>query len=418
VRHRRCSLLSSMKRAIPVMALVLVVGACGSSGQSSPSVPASSTSTSLPGPSTTSTQVATTTTLASNPGVGVAVSGWVTEDRRGTVLCPYDFTDACPGIPVTGGDLPVEGPIRVAGAYDGVALSAETVESWTPYERGDLVNPCTGGSGPGSGSQSSELESKVLDALAGNEDRLAGRWYADGQLVVGLTGPDDELAQQVRAADERVCVEAGYPMSQDEREALSTEISRSLAFDEGAWLLDSWDSVVDGAIHIRVEAIDSPTMDAVSARFGASLDLTSYIEVLDAPLDDLPEQQPPVPADLVIPTAGSRRGFAMMALRIGAVLSLDPEAGCLYIDDGDVLRSVVVWPFGYSAVSGDPTIVYDPAGNEVARTGVPVDLGGGGADIETVDPSQRCDADTAFQMGGSTLYEMETLWPQYSESDD
>lgn len=108
----------------------------------------------------------------------------------------------------------------------------------------------------------------------------------------------------------------------------------------------------------------------------------------------------------------------MQALAVDVVLTLDDEADCLFHDQGDGHRQVVVWPFGYSAVSGDPTIVYDPAGNEVARTGVPFDLGGGGADINNVDPSQRCDADSVFQTAGPTQYALETVWPHLEPDEE
>jgi hypothetical protein len=412
---------------IAAMPVVLVLGACGSgelveesdttvSGRvsdiSSTSVPADTSPSSIP------LVDSTTTTVEAGRQVTIAVSGWVGEDARGTVLCPSEFTEACPGIPTTG-DLPPTGnPVRATGTYDGVSLRVEAVESWTPYERDELFNPCTGGSGPGTGGQSPEIQSKVEDALVGDESRMAGMWLADGQLVVALTGPDDELAERIRAAHHRVCVDTGYPSSQEELITLASNISLTLMFDEGVWILDSWDSVVDGAIRIRVEAIDTPTMNTVAGRYGEALDLTAYIEVLDAPLADLPEQQPPVPADLVIPTAGTRGGISMAAQAIDVVLILDAEGGCLFHDQGGGHRQVVVWPFGYSAVSGDPTIVYDPAGNEVARTGVPFDLGGGGADINNVDPAQRCDADSAFQTAGPTRFEFETVWPQHLDSED
>lgn len=406
------------------MPVVLMLAACGSGAvNESDTVPegtADGSSTSLPAvtPSSLSPTDSTTTTVDEGHGVTIAVSGWVGHDARGTVVCPFEFTEACPGIPATG-DLPSPGdPVRVTGRYDGASLTVETVEAWTPYERGELVNPCTGGSGPGTGGQSPELQAKVEDALAGNENRLAGLWLADGQLVVALTGSDDDLAERIRAAADRVCVDTGYPSSQDEIEAIASEISGRLMFEEKVWILDSWDSVVDGPIRIRAEEIDTPTMEVVAGEYGNALDLTAYIEVLDAPLADLPVQQPPVPADLVIPTAGTRGGVSMAALAGDVVLTLDAEAGCLFHDQGDGHRQVVVWPFGYYAVSGEPAIVYDPAGNEAARTGVHFDLGGGGADINNVDPSLRCAADSAFQTAGPTRYELETVWPQLDLEDE
>lgn len=241
----------------------------GSVGESDSSVSArvpdtSSTSSSTSASTSSLPPVDTTTSLAGDQ-VTIAVSGWVGKDARGTVLCPYEFTEACPGIPASGGDLPPVGnPVRVTGRYDGVSLQVETVGSWTPYVRAELFNPCTGGSRPGSGGQSPEIESKVSDALAGNESRLAGRWLADGQLVVALTGPDDELAERIRAAHHRVCVDTGYPSSQEEIETLANDISQTLILDEGVWILDSWDSVVDGPIRIRVEGVDTPTVKTLA----------------------------------------------------------------------------------------------------------------------------------------------------------
>lgn len=408
------------------MPVVLMLGACtsgtvtgsdttvagGTSDSSSTSVPADTSVSSIPPVETT------TTTVDEGRQVTIAVSGWVGEDGRGTVVCPSEFTAACPGIPVTGGDLPPVGnPVRVTGRYDGVSLQVETVESWTPYERAELFNPCTGGSGPGTGGQSPEIQSRVEDALAGDENRLAGLWLADGQLVVALTGQDDELAERIRAAHHRVCVDTGYPRSQEEIMTLTSDISRRLILDEGVWILDSWDSVVDGPIRIRSEAIDTPTMNAFADLYGDALDLTAYIEVLDSRLADLPAQQPPVPADVVIPTAGVR-GRVPVTGTHNLVLNLDAEGNCLYADEDDGRRLVVVWPFGYSVESGDPTIVYDPAGSEVARTGVPVELPGSGADLEQIDPAQRCDADVAWQNGGPTRYEIETIWPKLLDSED
>lgn len=407
------------------MLLVLMLGACGSGAVNEPDTTVSggasdSSSTSVPADTSVSSipPVDTTTTVDEGRQVTIAVSGWVGHDARGTVVCPSESTEACPGIPATGGDLPPVGsPVRATGRYDGVSLQVETVESWTPYEPAELFNPCTGGSGPGTGGQSPEIQSRVEDALAGDENRLAGLWLADGQLVVALTGPDDELAERIRAAHHRVCIETGYPRSQEEIMTLTSDISRRLILDEGVWILDSWDSVVDGPIRIRGEAIDTPTMNTLADLYGDALDLTTYIEVLDAPLADLPAQQPPVPADVVIPAAGVRGRVPDTGSR-NLVLNLDAEGNCLYADEDDGRRWVVVWPFGYSVVSGDPTIVYDPAGSEVARTGVPVELPGSGADPEQLDPAQRCDADVAWQNGGPTRYEIETIWPKLLDSED
>lgn len=58
----------------------------------------------------------------------------------------------------------------------------------------------------------------------------------------------------------------------------------------------------------------------------------------------------------------------------------DPAGNCLYSVFGGE-RTVLVWPFGYTAHrDGDAAVVRNAAGTLVARTGEQVSLGGGGGE--------------------------------------
>ena len=78
------------------------------------------------------------------------------------------------------------------------------------------------------------------------------------------------------------------------------------------------------------------------------------------------------------------------------VLEYDPDQNCLFHweednngEPGTGGRVIVIWPEGHTAERrGDDVVVLDAAGDEVARTGVAVTLGGGGG----ASPTDHCDA--------------------------
>lgn len=120
-----------MKRAALLLAVLVV--ACGEG----------------PAVTTTSTRSApeSSTTVGDLPvgTVMIQATGTVNEDARGVVLCPLETTGACPGLPLSGPDLPTPGDqVRVRGLYDGVSLQPLETASWTPRGFQPLENPCTG----------------------------------------------------------------------------------------------------------------------------------------------------------------------------------------------------------------------------------------------------------------------------------
>jgi hypothetical protein len=338
--------------------------------------------------------------------VAIEAVGTVVEDRRGKVLCPFEQTGACAGLPLTGEGLPgVRDQVRVGGRYDGVSLEVAYVEPWTPTEFKPFLNPCTGETNRDQVGGAPRIAMSAV--IEGHQDRYVGAWIADGELVVALTGPDDELAEELRQI-KKLCVVTGYEYSAVELDTLTKEVLRPILREMGAHYAGiSADAAPETKIVVEGNAVDTETIALLTDQF-QPIEVETFITVLDGPVSDLPDQQPLVSGDVSIPTAGMRLGISMMAL-MSAVLEYDTEQNCLYAG-GRSDRTVVVWPYGYTGVAGDPAQVFDPAGNVVAETGERVELGGGYVGIEAVDPAERCGASEAFQVGGPTDYAIDHLF--------
>lgn len=375
-----------------------------------PTVP-SNTTTPPTAPTTATTVLSTTPPSPVSdipPGQGVAIEavGTVVEDRRGRVLCPFEETGACAGLPLSGHGLPRVGDqVRVGGRYDGASLEVAYIEPWSPKEYGPLLNPCTGETNRDQAGP--EPERAISAVIEGHQDRYVGAWIADGQVVVALTGPDDELAEELRQIED-LCVVTGYEYSSVELNTLAEELTPLLREMAPPYAYVDAVGVPETKIVVEGDAVDSDTIALLTDRYGP-IEVETFITVLDAPVSDLPDQQPLVPGDVSIPTAAMRvSGFSMTALWLGVSLEYDRDLNCLYAGDGSA-RTVVIWPNGHTAVAGDQVQVFDPAGNVVAETGKARDIGGGNVGIEQVDPAQRCDATDAFLMGGVTAHYLSQL---------
>lgn len=399
--------------------LAVVIAACGeygpTAGQDPPSTNSLSAPTALPPTTVVSSPTtfppeptsATSPTVQDGLGVAIVAIGTVVEDQRGLVVCPFEMTGPCPGLPLTGDRLPAPGDqVRLSGRYDGVVLSVSSIEPWTPREHGALTNPCTGNTnGIQAPEEAAERAGRILED---HPDRRVGMWVSDGQIVVAITGPDDELAEELGQIDD-VCVATGYEHSAEALVSLVANEIDPLLADLGAGVVfGSVDAVPIPTIRVEGEAIDAATVDLLTDRYGDLVEFATFITVLDAPLSDLSQQQSAVPGDIVIPTEAARFGGAMAALWTGPVLEHDTELNCLYVDDGGGGRTVIVWPYGYTAVAGEPASVFDPAGKVVAETGVAFELGGGGGSVDDIDPGRRCAAESAWYTGGPTAYGWES----------
>lgn len=96
-----------------------------------------------------------------------------------------------------------------------------------------------------------------------------------------------------------------------------------------------------------------------------------------------------------IVTAESRSNYGMLALG-RFTLGYDAAQNCLFATEFDDRRVVLIWPYGYTARRDSAVaVVFDPRGEEVARTGTTTSLGGGGefsAPGDVVDDNRRCGA--------------------------
>ncbi len=380
-----------------------------STASSSYALSGATSSTSLPAAgaaASTATSVVAPVPGDIPPGDGVAIEaiGTVVEDGRGLVLCPFEQTVACPGLPL-GGEVALGAgdQVRVGGRYDGVSLTVAWTEPWTPPTFQALLNPCTGEANliqppP-------EILGGVDPLLADMEDRMAGSWVSDGQIVVALTGDEDDAVEQLRGV-EGLCVVTGFDYSANELVDIARdEVSPAVAAAGAPLLSVQVDSIPVPKITVEGDATDTGIIEVIGDRFGDLVEFETFMTVLDAPLADLPDQAPAVPGDVVLPTSGVRGDAAMAALVQGVSLVYDPDMNCLYVE-GFAERTTVVWPYGYTAVAGDPTVVYDASGRPFAETGTPISLGGGELSADGVDPTQRCGAEHAWYMSGQTAYEI------------
>lgn len=344
----------------------------------------------------------TTTPTRSAPGSGTTVgslpagtvmleaTGTVEEDARGVVLCPLETTGACPGLPLSGAEAPTPGDqVRVRGPYDGVSLQPLETAPWAPKGFQPMENPCTGEANliqpP------AEVSNRVGDILDQHQAEIAQTWISDGQLVVALKGEASALAGQLREIA-GVCVVTGFEYTSDQLGTKLTQEIRPLLAGRGISMVSGSTAAAPvPTIEIETDVVDSATLALLADRYGDLVQVTSFIVVLDQTVDHLPAQVPMVEGDIDIPTYPIRTTAGMAALMSSVVLRYDHGGNCLYIEDSDGSRLVIVWPFGFTAHTGDPAAVYDPAGNVVARVGVPFDIGGGEGEKMADAPPCRAD---------------------------
>lgn len=235
------------------------------------------------------------------------------------------------------------------------------------------------------------MSNRVGDLLDQHQAEIAQTWVSDGQLVVALKGEASALAGQMREIA-GVCVVTGFEFTSDQLGTKMTQEIRPLLADRSVSMVSGSASAAPvPTIEIDTDVIDSATLALLDDRYGDLVQVTSFIVVLDQTVDHLPTQVPVVEGDIDIPTNPVRTSAGMAALMGSVVLRYDRPGNCLYIEDTDGARVVIVWPFGFSAHTGDPAAVYDPAGNIVARVGVPFDIGGGEGGMIPDAPPCRAD---------------------------
>lgn len=385
-----------MKRS--VLVLMLAITACGDPG------PAPATTTPTGGPPTT----AASTTEA---GVAVTITATPVQQADGSIeLCPAGINGPCPGI-VLDGDLDpdlISAPdqstvIQVSGTYDGRRLTPTSeptqIEhpSTDPLDFSSLCDDLEGNPG----GPSENLTQGLAEYAAGQPD-YAGMWWDQASWVMTVWFVGDDVTDHQDAIialspDEPVCVAGGARFS--EAELLEAMDLLPTLYDTRGRPLTAASYGADtirNHIPLSVEEIDPETRRLIEDAVGARVALLPFIEMLDAPLGELPEPVPVVEGDVDLMTSEIRAAAGMDALGTFEV-RYDADVNCVYLTGaaGDTgYRLAPVWPFGYSATSA-PLTVYDYDGNVVVTESETIELGGGAVDAAFVD-GDVCGADEAW----------------------
>ncbi|MGI9609871.1 MAG: hypothetical protein ACR2NL_06215, partial [Acidimicrobiia bacterium] len=332
-------------------------------------------------------------------------------------LCAPGQTSQCPGIEILGsidsvfvsepgsvGDVPV---VRIEGHYDGRRLhltgSLELVDS---FHDQDFTTPCeelqaTGGQGnPDLG-----LVNQVVSYTQAHPDTFATWWWdgASGVANVWFTGEASAHRSELeRLLDPvSVCVLGGADYTEAHlsqvRDAFYEDLNKGeiplkVGFGSSGGL--------SNRVEVGVNAVDQPTLDLLRERYGEGLVVFAFMELLEAPLADLPPYIPVGPDELDLVTSEVRFGGGMNALGHFEV-QFDSTLGCFYLND-QTERVLPVWQFGYSA-GIDPVAVYDEDGNLVAVPGDSIKAGGGGWDLDRLDEPNTCGATRVWIFNGDPI---------------
>jgi hypothetical protein len=393
-----------MKRASAVALLTLIVAACGEPGPGA-------TTTLSPEPTTTLASIPTTTD-AVEAGVEVMVTASAVRQPDGSIeLCPPGMTAACPGIILVGEIDPAllatdeeTRYVRVSGRYDGHSLqpsSAPVAFEYGPASTGDFASLCPDLRGTPSVNPDDALTQAVTDYAMSQPDYAALWWDRERAVLTVWFKGEDVSAHQTAIADlageEPVCVVGGATYSEAELME-AAQLLDDFADSRGLPLATFGYGVggLSNRIDLPLEEIDAETRSALADLVGDRVVPFPYIEMVNAPLSDLPDPILAVEGDVDILTSRVRTGGGMDALGRFEVL-YDPDLNCVYFsgsEEGDAGRTVPVWPFGYSATSS-PFIVYDYDGAAVAGEGDTVELGGGFVGTDHID-GDTCGADGAW----------------------
>ena len=392
-----------MKLRANLIGIALMLVACGDV------LPAASTSTALE-PSTTGVSTAPPTTIGMSDDVVVRVIATPVQQPDGSIeLCPPGMTGACPGI-ILEGDLSSDMLatdaettfIEVTGSYDGLRLvpTSDPVEiDYGPMAEGDFRSLCPNLRGTAAINPSNQVEAAIGAYVTSAPDYAATWWDRESSVLTVWFASDDVLAHQQAiselAGEEPVCVAGGARYSEaDLLEA--SQLLNDLRDTRGLPIATFGYGVggLSNRIDLPLEELDAGTRSAIADLVGDRVVPYPYIEMIDAPLTDLPNPVPAVDGDVDILTSRVRVGGGMDALGRFNV-QYDSTLNCLYFSESpDTDRTVPVWPFGYAATS-DPMTVFDYDGQTVVSVDETIELGGGGVDAGFVE-GNTCGADRTW----------------------
>jgi hypothetical protein len=381
---------------------LLAASAAGCTTPPTPSNIAAAPSSAVTAPNATAASAAAASAAAASAprtaptAVAVTITGVVTRSADGALeICPGESVRPCPGVRVRGELAPElvstrERPlvVRLAGTYDGAELVLSKAELvGAPPRRAPQVHcaaPLRSTREQSTGRASAdELERRY-------PERFAGLWWdrARSLYTVWLTGDVADVERP--ALRDGVCVVGGASFSARELSA-SFERAQQALSDSGVLLVEGGSDVLTNRVQLRVEHIDRTTLSRVRAVAG--VELTSFIELTERPLADLP----PAPArgDVPLVTSPMRSSTAMMHALGHFAVRLDEARRCVFLEADNGERYLPLWPFGYAAFTS-PLRIVDFDDVEVAREGTPTAFGGGHLPLSPELRERACGAESAW----------------------
>jgi hypothetical protein len=346
-------------------------------------------------------RVAITGVVARNPG----------QPREGLEICPAAYLRPCSGVQLVGELAPrfvstaerVK-VVRLWGFYDGARLEldgrAELVPR--PASEADYRNPCPQYQDelPGDENASTPLSGLAEYLVREHPQRHAATHWdrARQTLTLQFTGDVSALAAKVKATrSDRLCLIGGARRSLDDLRRLRNAVM-AVVDGRNGWLVGVDMDMLANSLDVRIENVDQALLAEVRNVAGSEARITSFIELLDGSIDELP--QPPARGDIPLVTGPRRWDQGPWAGSLGIfVIRLDAAARCVYLETDDGERVLPIWPQGYAAYS-EPFRVVDFDDRPVSKRPEPQPFGGAHMAVEHLafPPANACGAKIAWSL--------------------
>lgn len=323
-------------------------------------------------------------------------------------LCPLAQPGCAARLAIEGpaGDVALGDAVTGEGWYDGVRvlLAGPLRPTTSPMVEQDLTTMCAelsnateadGNVGLGAASQLLYGDSSAGPATS---ESLAMSWIDQTTHVMNYWFAHDleryRDALEKAYAPHAVCVQGGATYSERELDEAGRAVIA--VADAGGYAIQGGFSSVNRTNRIEVpfEVLDQAGRQALDA-LGPVI-AVPFLDLLDRPLSSLPAGRALGEGDVQIVTADSRSTVGMAALGT-FTLGYDATQNCVFAMRFDDRRVVLIWPYAYTARRvGEVAVVFDPRGEEVARTGSSISLAGGGGEFTApgvvVEDARRCGA--------------------------
>jgi hypothetical protein len=333
------------------------------------------------------------------------------QPREALEICPAAYLRPCSGVQLVGEFAPdfvstaerVK-VVRLWGHYDGARLELDGRAELVPprVSEADYRNPCPQYQDelPGEENASSPL-SGLADYLVRQHPgrHAATHWDRARQtLTLQFTGDVSALVAKVKATrSDRLCLIGGARRSLDDLRRLRNAVM-ALVDGRNGWLVGVDIDMLANSLDVRIENVDQALLAEVRNAAGSEARITSFIELLEGSIDELP--QPPARGDIPLATRPRRWDQGPWAGSLGIfVIRLDAAARCVYLETEDGERVLPIWPQGYAAYS-EPFRVVDFDDRPVSQTPDPQPFGGAHMAVDQLafPPANACGAKISWSL--------------------